>query len=271
MAKEALAVFPLPAASVNTPAPTEIDAVPEELDVGVNVAVYEVPEPLKPDNDPPETITSPTTKFADDSDNVNVSTSVEPTPSEPEPLRAMETVGTTVSYAILRAVLAVLRLGTASLNTPAPTEIDAVPDELAVGVNVAVYEDPEPLKPDNKPPETVTSPTTKFVDDSDSVNVNKSVPPTPKVPEPFREIETVGGVVSIVTVPVDAIEILPAASAARTLSVPSARPATASAKLELIVEIETEFHMLSAALVILPTSDTVTEELTKYAVPVSVL
>jgi hypothetical protein len=180
-------------------------------------------------------------------------------------------VGGTVSYEILSAELASFPLPTESVNTPAPTEIDAVPDELAVGVNVAVYEDPEPLKPDNDPPETATSPTTKFVDDSDKVNVNKSVPPTPNEPELLREIETVGGVVSIVTVPVDAAEILPAASAARTLYVPSARPVTASAKLELIVEIETEFHMLSAALVILPTSDTVTEELTKYAVPVSVL
>jgi hypothetical protein len=271
MAKEALAVFPLPAASLNTPAPTEIDAVPEEPAAGVNVAVYEVPEPLKPENVPPETVTSLSIKLVEVSDNVNVNTSVEPTPSEPEPLLAMETVGTTVSYAMFRVVLAMLLLGTASVNNPAPTAIDAVPDELAVGVNVAVYEDPEPLKPDNKPPETVTSPTTKFVDDSDKVNVNKSVPPTPKVPEPFREIETVGGVVSIVTVPVDAAEMLPAASAARTLYVPSARPVTASATLELIVEIGTEFHMLSAALVILPTSDTVTEELTKYAVPVSVL
>ena len=176
-----------------------------------------------------------------------------------------------MSYEILSAELASFPLPTESVNTPAPTEIDAVPDESAVGVNVAVYEDPEPLKPDNKPPETVTSPTTKFVDDSDKVNVNKSVPPTPKVPEPFREIKTVGGVVSIVTVPVDAAEMLPAASAARTLYVPSVRPVTESATLELIVEIGTEFHILSAAFVMLVTSETVMEELTKYAFPVSVL
>jgi hypothetical protein len=56
-----------------------------------------VPEPLKPDNAPPETVTSADKKFVADSDNVNVSTSGEPTPSEPEPLRAMEIVGTTVS------------------------------------------------------------------------------------------------------------------------------------------------------------------------------
>jgi len=47
MAKEALAVFPLPDESVKAPALTEIDAVPEEPAAGVNVAVYEEPEPLK--------------------------------------------------------------------------------------------------------------------------------------------------------------------------------------------------------------------------------
>ena len=172
---------------------------------------------------------------------------------------------------MLRAVLAVFPFAAASVNTPAPTEIDAVPDELDAGVNVAVYVVPEPLKPDNAPPETVTSADKKFVADSDNVNVKTSVLPTPNEPEPLREIETVGGVVSIVTVPVDAAEILPAASAARTLYVPSARPSTASATFELIVEIATEFHMLSAALVMLDTSETATEELTKYAVPVSVL
>jgi hypothetical protein len=97
MAKEALTVFPLPDESVKAPALTEIDAVPEEPAAGVNVAVYEEPEPLKPENVPPETVISLSIKLVEVSDNVNVSTSVEPTPSEPEPLRAMEIVGTTVS------------------------------------------------------------------------------------------------------------------------------------------------------------------------------
>jgi hypothetical protein len=105
-------------------------------------------------------------------------------------------VAGTVSYVMLKDELAVFAFVAASVNTPAPTEIDAVPDESAVGVNVAVYEEPEPLKPDNDPPETVTSPTTKFVDDSDSVNVNKSVPPPPNGPVPLREIEIVGDEVS---------------------------------------------------------------------------
>ena len=37
--RDELAVFPLPAGSEKTPAPTEMDAVPEEFAVGVNVAV----------------------------------------------------------------------------------------------------------------------------------------------------------------------------------------------------------------------------------------
>jgi len=105
-------------------------------------------------------------------------------------------VGGTVSYEILSAELASFPLPTESVKAPALTETDAVPDESAVGVNVAVYEEPEPLKPDNDPPKTVTSPTTKFVDDSDRVNVNKSVPPTPNEPVPLREIEIVGDAVS---------------------------------------------------------------------------
>jgi len=106
-------------------------------------------------------------------------------------------VGTTVSYAIVKAVLAVFPLAAASVNTPAPTEIDAIPDAPDVGVNVAVYVVPEPLKPDNVPPETVTSPTRKSVEASDSVKVSTSVPPTPNEPDAARVIDTVGGVVSV--------------------------------------------------------------------------
>ena len=100
MLRAVLAVFPFAAASVNTPAPTEIDAVPDALDVGVNVAVYVVPEPLKPDNVPPETVTSPTRKLVEASDNVKVSTSVLLTPNEPEAVRVIETVGGVVSVRV---------------------------------------------------------------------------------------------------------------------------------------------------------------------------
>jgi hypothetical protein len=105
-------------------------------------------------------------------------------------------VGGTVSKSINSVELAVFTLLAASVNTPAPTEIEAVPDELTVGVNVAVYAVPEPLKPEIVPPETVTSLSMKFVEGSDNVNVSASVAPTPRDPEPLRAIETVGGVVS---------------------------------------------------------------------------
>jgi hypothetical protein len=105
-------------------------------------------------------------------------------------------VGTTVSYAIVKAVLAVFPFAARSVNTPAPTEIDAVPDAPDVGVNVAVYVVPEPLNPDNVPPETVISPTRKSVEASDNVKVSTSVPPTPNEPDAARVIDTVGGVVS---------------------------------------------------------------------------
>jgi hypothetical protein len=105
-------------------------------------------------------------------------------------------VGGTVSKGIDNAELAVLPFPAASVNTPAPTEIEAVPELPGVGVKVAVYVVPEPLKLDNAPPEIVTSPSTKFVAGSDSVNVSASVAPTPREPEPLRAIETVGGVVS---------------------------------------------------------------------------
>jgi hypothetical protein len=106
-------------------------------------------------------------------------------------------VAGTVSYVMLSDELAVFPLPAVSVNTPEPMEMDAVPEEFDVGVKVAEYEVPEPLKPDNDPPETVTSLLIKFTDDSDKVNVNRSVPPTPNEPEPLREIEMVGGVVSV--------------------------------------------------------------------------
>jgi hypothetical protein len=93
MLKTELAVLPLPAASVNTPDPTETDAAPDELEVGVNVAVYDTPDPLNDDNKPPETVTSPTTKFVDDSDKVNVNDAVCPTSKVPLPDLETETVG----------------------------------------------------------------------------------------------------------------------------------------------------------------------------------
>ena len=92
-----LAVLPLFAASVNIAAPTEILDVVDELVAGINVAEYDVPDPLNALNDPLETVMSPTTKLPDDSDSVNVSVSVCPAFIVPAPARVMVTVGTTVS------------------------------------------------------------------------------------------------------------------------------------------------------------------------------
>ena len=77
IASEVLAEFPLPAASVNAPPATDNDAVPDAFAVGVKVAVNTVADvEANPDNDPPDTETSPTTKSADDSDRVNVTVDV---------------------------------------------------------------------------------------------------------------------------------------------------------------------------------------------------
>jgi len=91
-------------------------------------------------------------------------------------------------------------LPAASLNEPADTEIDAVPSLPALGVNVAEYNVPEPVNPLNEPPDTDTSPTTKFDDDSDKVKVIGTVPPNNTVPEPSRSTVIVGDVRSTVTV-----------------------------------------------------------------------
>ena len=92
------AVFPLPAASVNAPAPTSMEVAPAEL--GVKVAVYtDELDAAKLLNEPPETVTSPTTKFVVASFEVNVKaidSSLLVSPSDTVEL-AIETVGATVS------------------------------------------------------------------------------------------------------------------------------------------------------------------------------
>jgi len=71
-----LAVFQLEAESVKALARTLMVAVPVLPEVAVNEAEYEVPEPVKLASDPPETVTSDTTKFVDASDKVNVMVSL---------------------------------------------------------------------------------------------------------------------------------------------------------------------------------------------------
>jgi hypothetical protein len=93
-----------------------------------------------------------------------------------------------------RVLLAVLSLPVASANVAPATEIDPVPDcVFVVGVNTTEYTvDDVVVSVPIEPPATVMSPTAKFEDASDSVNVTVSVWPDFKVPEPAREMVTVG-------------------------------------------------------------------------------
>jgi hypothetical protein len=77
---------------------------------------------------------------------------------------------------------------------------------FAVGVNVTVYDVPEPANDDSAPPLTVISPTTKLVDTSDNVNVSVEVWPERNAVE-LAEIDTVGAVVSTVTVRLDEVDV----------------------------------------------------------------
>ena len=119
-------------------------------------------------------------------------------------------VGRAVSYAIDVAVLAVLLLPAASVNAPAPTEMDPEPEfVLVVGVKTTEYTvDDVVVSGDSVPPEKVISPTTKVVEASDNVKVIVSVWPIFKAPEPVRTSDTVGTFVSIVRFSVGLQEIL---------------------------------------------------------------
>ena len=134
------------------------------------------PVPPKPESVPPETVTPVWVKVEEFSLSVNVIVAVWPMPRVVLSL-VIATVGTTVSIGSVRRIDARLALPAASVNLPAATDIcpDAV--ELAVGVKMAVYTDPEPLRLESVPPETVTSPSTKVVEFSLSVNVIVAVSP----------------------------------------------------------------------------------------------
>ena len=100
----------------------------------------------------------------------------------------------------------------ASVNPPAPTSMVVAPAEL--GVNVAVYTDAlDAAKLLNEPPDTVISPTAKFVVASLEVNVNEIessllVSPLETV---ALEIVIVGETVSIAkSVSVSELELPPA-------------------------------------------------------------
>jgi hypothetical protein len=118
-----------------------------------------------------------------------------------------DTVATCVSYVIVVAELAVLLFEAASVNVPSATETEPVPlCVFAVGVNDTVYEVPEPVNDVSAPPLTVMSPTTKLVDASDNVNVSVDVWLERNEVE-LAEIDTVGAVVSTVTVRLDEVDV----------------------------------------------------------------
>ena len=119
-----------------------------------------------------------------------------------------DTVATCVSYVIVVAELAVLLFEAASVNVPSATETEPVPlCVFAVGVNTTVYEVLDtPVNDDRVPPLKVMSPTTKLVEASDKVNVNVEVWPERNEVE-LAEIDTVGAVVSTVTVRLDEVDV----------------------------------------------------------------
>ena len=145
---------------------------------------------------PPVTATSAAVKSAEDSLSVKVRVVVSPF-FRTALLEVMATVGETVSMEIEGASDPVtLPLPAASVKALAVTEMTPGAVELAVGVNVAEYAVPEPVKPESVPPVTVTSLDVKVVDVSLSVKMIVEVSPALRAAA-VVEIETVGAIVSI--------------------------------------------------------------------------
>ena len=97
-----------------------------------------MPLPVKPDSEPPVTVTSPTTKFVLAEDSTKLIVAVDAFPNGPvTPGAVIVTVGDTVLTARARAP-AVFGLLAESVNAPAATAMFATPVNPAVGVNVAV-------------------------------------------------------------------------------------------------------------------------------------
>ena len=99
-------------------------------------------------------------------------------------------------YVQLNSSAAVLLLPAASVNVSAATLIVQAPSP--VGVNVAVYVVPEPVKPEIEPFVTVISAAAKSVVLSEDVNVNESDASDDDPPSATSEavMVIVGGVVS---------------------------------------------------------------------------
>ena len=117
-----MAVFPLPAASVNVPPATF--TVYKPTAVGVNVAVYTVDEvDVKLDNDPLVlTVISLSVKSVVSSDGVNVRSMGESLDTPPlETLVDVIVMVSGISYVQVNGVAAVFPLPAASVNVPSAT------------------------------------------------------------------------------------------------------------------------------------------------------
>jgi len=157
----------------------------------------------------------------------------------------------------------------ASLNDPAATVTVPVPATVVAGVNVTLYEVLLQLKKlESVPPVALRSANSKFDESSLSVMDTKTVVPALTL---VAVTEAVGAVESRVTVFVDADDKLPAASTAYTLYEPSERPVPTIDVFVFAAVTDAEFHDASAAPVMLASLDTVTDDNTRYTVPVSVL
>ena len=201
----------MPAASVKVLARTLIIAEVVLLGVGVKVAEYEVPDPVKAEREPPAKVISAEEKSMEDSLRVKVKLAVSPDFRE-DLSEVMRTVGITVSTVIESCVTAALLLPAASVKVLAWTLMVAGVVLLLAGVKVAEYEVPDPVKADSVPPATVTSVEAKSVEDSLRVKVRFAV--SPDFREDLSEVITRFGItVSTVIESWEAAELLlPAAS-----------------------------------------------------------
>jgi hypothetical protein len=193
-------MLPLPVASVNLAAATEIEPVPDcVLVVGVNTTEYTVEDVVvSAPMVPPEKVMSAAVKVLDASESVKVMVSVWPDRSVVDPARVMATVGSRVSKGIDRVLDAVLSFPAESVNFAAATERVLVPDSVsAVGVNKTRYTVEETVvREPMLPPVTVMSAAVKVEDASESVKVMVWFALTPIDPEYERETVTVGTSVS---------------------------------------------------------------------------
>ena len=129
------AVLLLPAASVNEPAATATEPGAVASAVGVNVAEYEKPEPLRGERVPPLTATSAAVKLVANSLNVKVTVAVSPLLREVL-LLVIATLGAAVSTVIENSIVP-LPFPAASVKLLAGMERTPGAVELDVGVNVA--------------------------------------------------------------------------------------------------------------------------------------